>query len=135
MKMQLEGALVAFCLHAFVTVGAASGNLEELLDEHVETLNVRENRSLNDQVYSRGIGFDTKIVGGSKVPSGFGGYAWMASLQDGWGHFCGGSLISPTAVLSAAHCGKAKEIVMGVTNQCQKCSGAQSQVSQVPQEV
>ena len=42
------------------------------------------------------------IVGGSNVPNG--AYSFMASVQDGGFHFCGGSVISSTYVLTAAHC-------------------------------
>jgi len=43
-----------------------------------------------------------RIIGGSEAPSNK--YKFIASLQDGQGHFCGGSLITKNAVLSAAHC-------------------------------
>lgn len=42
------------------------------------------------------------IVGGDKVLRGT--YGWVASLQDGFGHFCGGTLVAPDAVITAAHC-------------------------------
>mmetsp|Transcript_11578 Transcript_11578/g.25015 ORF Transcript_11578/g.25015 Transcript_11578/m.25015 type:complete len:640 (-) Transcript_11578:329-2248(-) len=43
-----------------------------------------------------------RIIGGSEAPSTR--YPYAVSLQDRLGHFCGGSLISPNVVLTAAHC-------------------------------
>ena len=43
-----------------------------------------------------------RIIGGSEAPANK--YKFVASLQDGQGHFCGGSLITKNAVLTAAHC-------------------------------
>eukprot|EP01083_Nonionella_stella_P210808 762821_1 len=44
----------------------------------------------------------TRIIGGDKAAEGR--YSYAVSLRDDVGHFCGGSLIAPDVVLSAAHC-------------------------------
>ena len=45
----------------------------------------------------------TRIVGGG--PATEGDWPWMASIQSVFqSHFCGGSLIAPDAILTAAHC-------------------------------
>jgi len=49
-----------------------------------------------------GRALDTRIIGGEEATAGE--YPYVVSLSDRIGHFCGGSLISPDTVLSAAHC-------------------------------
>ncbi|EJK69075.1 hypothetical protein THAOC_09706 [Thalassiosira oceanica] len=44
-----------------------------------------------------------RVIGGSEAQEDR--YSFAVSLQDRMGHFCGGTLISPDTVLSAAHCG------------------------------
>ena len=45
---------------------------------------------------------ETRIIGGNKASKGR--YSYAVSLQDGIGHFCGGTLIATDVVLTAAHC-------------------------------
>ena len=43
-----------------------------------------------------------KIIGGDEATEDR--YSYAVSLNDDWGHFCGGSMIARDVVLSAAHC-------------------------------
>jgi trypsin len=65
----------------------------------------------NDQERRLGIFDDARIIGGDEAVEGR--YSYAVSLQDKNGHFCGGSLIAPDVVLSAAHCagGKYKAVI------------------------
>ncbi|CAF3875769.1 unnamed protein product, partial [Rotaria sp. Silwood1] len=55
-----------------------------------------------------------KIVGGeSAVDSSWG---WAVSLQRGGNHFCGGSIISPLHIITAAHCVLDPAAVIGFVN-------------------
>jgi trypsin len=54
----------------------------------------------------------TRIIGGSETPSNR--FPYAVSIQDNIGHFCGGSLIAPDMVLTAAHCqGGQYSVVIG----------------------
>ncbi|KAL9189024.1 hypothetical protein ACHAXT_011514 [Thalassiosira profunda] len=45
---------------------------------------------------------EARIIGGTEAPEDR--FAWMVSLSDHIGPFCGGSLIAKDAILTAAHC-------------------------------
>ena len=54
----------------------------------------------------------TKIIGGTSPPQGR--FPYIASLTYFGSHLCGGSLIAPDLILTAAHCaGYASEVVLG----------------------
>ena len=82
-------------------VGAASGNLD-----HVDTtpVNFTDLRVLlaGWTGPKPSAARPQHIVGGEEVAPN--DWPWMASLEDGSFHFCGGSLIAPDMILTAAHC-------------------------------
>ncbi len=49
----------------------------------------------------------SRIIGGTETSDGQ--YSYTVSLQDEFGHFCGGSLIARDVVLSASHCQHMKD--------------------------
>lgn len=72
------------------------------------------------------------IVGGTNVPPN--GYPFMASVQDGGYHFCGGSVIANQWVLTAAHCvpdGNAAGLTVRVGSNNNTSGGAVRVVDQV----
>lgn len=71
---------------------------------------------MNSIVQSMAQNDDFNIVGGQVAPVGR--FPYIAALSDQIGDFpiCGGILITPNAVLSAAHCGEIKEVFINCFN-------------------
>ncbi len=72
------------------------------------------------------------IVGGAAAQ--IASFPWQVSLQGQGQHFCGGSIISPTWILTAAHCvaeGAPEKIVAGISKISQSASGQTRTVKRV----
>lgn len=63
---------------------------------------------------ARALKIEERIISGNNAPVDR--YPYTVSLQDGDFHFCGGSLIAPDIVLSAAHCGPVYDYTNIVVN-------------------
>jgi len=75
---------------------------KEFIDGEVTMTTHRESRGGRTSRTDPSKAHHARIVGGSTASED--DYPWMVSLQQTWGHFCGGSLISNQWVLTAAHC-------------------------------
>lgn len=72
---------------------------------------------------------NNRIIGGKEAASGT--FPYAVSLADDIGSFCGGSLISSDAVLTAAHCqgGRSNKVVVGRRDLSDVASGEEIPVS------
>lgn len=92
-KRKRRMALILFCIFVFV-------QYESVRTTSISTIykcwsNVTCGCSYNDAIL-------TKIIGGE--PAGIDTWPWIVSIRVWNNHICGGSLISSTLVLTAAHC-------------------------------
>mmetsp|Transcript_1335 Transcript_1335/g.3169 ORF Transcript_1335/g.3169 Transcript_1335/m.3169 type:complete len:635 (+) Transcript_1335:142-2046(+) len=62
----------------------------------------RDVTNVVDEVQPKQLDKDLRIIGGQESTKGR--FSYAVSLEDRVGHFCGGSLIGPDVVLTAAHC-------------------------------
>ncbi len=67
---------------------------------HANIFAARNNGNSNTSSSSSRLHKESRIIGGSET--GTTEFPFVVSLQDQYGHFCGGSLIAPNIVLTAA---------------------------------
>ncbi|CAB3366150.1 Hypothetical predicted protein [Cloeon dipterum] len=61
-----------------------------------------KNAGSNDEFDGTTVGVETQIIGGTKARRGQ--FPWQAKIEIDGSYMCGGSLIDPSWVLTAAHC-------------------------------
>ena len=71
---------------------------------------------------------NNRIIGGNEVPARR--FSYTVSLADSFGSFCGGSVIAPDVILTAAHCqGGNYNIIVGRHDLSDEKSGESIPVS------
>lgn len=97
--------LSSFCLHQGTAAAAALQPLQQTSSSANQSLRASAGASIDDNGDDNGNEESRKIVGGEKVK--WGEAPWQVAIferDDAHDKFCGGALIGPRTVLTAAHC-------------------------------